>query len=269
MKKKRLWTTVIAAGTLAIGGLGIAVPATAAVTGNVAVSGSGTVSVTWSGGATAWDVQGNGDVINVCSAISTVCDNAQSGNIGYIKLTGGSTSITLTENTDINVRVNNAWTTRALGAGTYTIQMLKLTPNQPDAPVEGRFIVSIGGSSAGDGGASSTANASEPAEVSLALDLAASGASCKEGSAASGLVGTWLTLPAAGDCSSTTTPDAKLLGWATRADFPVALAQRQIDNGWGAYELFNDEGRMTTVFIPAGGATFVSAGNTLHPIWAS
>ena len=267
-KKKRLWTTAIAAATFAIGGLGIAGPATAAVTGNVAVSGSGTVSVTWSGGATAWTVQGDGDVINVCSAISTVCDSAQSGNIGYIKLTGGSTSITLTENTDINVKVNGVWTTRALGAGTYTIQMLKLTQNQPDAPVEGRFIVSVGGSSAGDGGASSTANASEPAEVSLSLDLAASGASCKDGSAASGLVGTWLALPSAGDCTSKAAPDAKLLGWATTADFPVEIAQRQVRNGWGAYEMFDNEGRMTAVFIPAGQATFVSGSNSLYPIWA-
>ena len=119
------------------------------------------------------------------------------------------------------------------------------------------------------GGTSSGAAASAPIEVSLALDLAASGASCTEGSVETGAIGAWLTLPGAQDCSSTTNPDAKLLGWATTVDFPVAIAQRQIDNGWGAYELFDDEGRWAAVFIPAGGAILVSASDTLHPIWAN
>ena len=126
-----------------------------------------------------------------------------------------------------------------------------------------------GGGGGGGGGTSSAAAASTPVEVSLSLDLAASGASCKEGSAASGLVGTWLALPSAGDCTSKTAPDAKLLGWATTADFPVEIAQRQVRNGWGAYEMFDNEGRMTAVFIPAGQATFVSGSNSLYPIWAS
>jgi hypothetical protein len=28
-----------------------------------------------------------------------------------------------------------------------------------------------------------------------------------------------------------------ILGWATYEEFPVDIAQRQIDNGWGAYEI--------------------------------
>lgn len=125
-----------------------------------------------------------------------------------------------------------------------------------------------GGSGGGGGGTSSAAAASAPVEVSLSLDLAASGASCTEGSAASGTTGSWLKLPGAGDCSSKTEPKATLLGWATTADFPVEIAQRQIRNGWGAYEMFDSEGRMTAVFIPAGQATFVSGPNSLHPVWA-
>ncbi|HEY7821877.1 MAG TPA: hypothetical protein VIG24_03530 [Acidimicrobiia bacterium] len=121
----------------------------------------------------------------------------------------------------------------------------------------------------GGGVTSSGAAASTPVEVSLSLDLASSGATCIEGSAATGVAGAWMTLPGADSCTSQTKPDANLLGWATTADFPVDVAQRQIDNGWGAYEMFNEEGRMTAVFIPAGQATFVSASNSLHPIWAS
>jgi len=36
-------------------------------------------------------------------------------------------------------------------------------------------------------------------------------------------------------------------------DFPQAIAQRQTENGWGAYEIFNANGALISVFIPAGG----------------
>lgn len=106
-----------------------------------------------------------------------------------------------------------------------------------------------------------------PVEVSLSLDLATSDASCTEGSAATGVAGAWLTLPGADDCSSVTNPDANLLGWSTSANFPVELAQSQVDKGWGAIDDTFDGVRM--IFIPAGQATFVSGPNSLHPIWAS
>lgn len=129
------------------------------------------------------------------------------------------------------------------------------------------FDVTGGSDSGGPSGTTSDAVASAPVEVSLSLDLAASGASCKEGSAATGLMGAWLYLPAAGDCSSTTKPNAKLLGWSTSANFPVQRAQSQVDNRWGAIDEVFDGVRM--IFIPAGQATFVSGANSLHPIWAS
>lgn len=88
-------------------------------------------------------------------------------------------------------------------------------------------------------------------------------------SSESGTSGTWLTLPGATDCSPPATkPNAKLLGWSTTPNFPVAIAQRQIANGWGAYETFNAEGRIASVFIPAGGATVFSGSNSLHAIWS-
>lgn len=82
--------------------------------------------------------------------------------------------------------------------------------------------------------------------------------------------GEWVALPSKDSCSaSDSSVQSVLLGWATRSDFPVDIAQRQVDNGWGAYETLDDDGRITGVFIPAGGETFVSAPGTLHAIWSS
>jgi hypothetical protein len=87
-------------------------------------------------------------------------------------------------------------------------------------------------------------------------------------SSQSGTGGTWVTLPGASDC---TAPEmrsgATLLGWATAPNFPIDIAKRQVDNGWGAYETFDDTGHITSVFIPAGGATLLSAQGNLYPIW--
>jgi YVTN family beta-propeller protein len=80
---------------------------------------------------------------------------------------------------------------------------------------------------------------------------------------------TWTELPASDACAaSEDNADAVLLGWATSVSFPIDIAQRQVDNGWGAYETFDGEGRLTGVFIPAGGATLISASGTLHAIWS-
>jgi len=81
-----------------------------------------------------------------------------------------------------------------------------------------------------------------------------------------GSLGSWITLPGSDDCSVTDEPDKKVLGWATIEDFPVGIAQRQVNNDWGAYESFDDDGQMTAVFIPAGGTTFLSDSNALYPV---
>jgi len=83
--------------------------------------------------------------------------------------------------------------------------------------------------------------------------------------------GSWVQVPSASDCtiSGRTTDSAPtLLGWATDPDFPLAIAQRQVDNGWGAYETKNEAGQLTGVFIPAGGYTAVTSDTNLHPIWS-
>lgn len=116
---------------------------------------------------------------------------------------------------------------------------------------------------------SRTASAvTQPVAAQLSLGAAAnSGFTCKDGSSVSGYVGQWLALPT--DCTLPARSNAKLLGWSTSADFPVAIAQRQVDQGWGAYELTNEAGQLTAVFIPAGHSALVSGGNTLHPIWSA
>jgi hypothetical protein len=83
-------------------------------------------------------------------------------------------------------------------------------------------------------------------------------------------LGTWTRLPSPEDCTPATSfPDAKLLGWATDLTFPIEIAQRQVNNGWGAYETFNNDGQLTGVFIPAGGYTLLSNDTNLYPIWSS
>lgn len=100
--------------------------------------------------------------------------------------------------------------------------------------------------------------ASTPTPVTLSLDISGSGD-----------VGQWLSLPAAADCTQPGKPDTRLLGWSTSPTFPVAIAQRQIDQQWGAYELTDGVGAVIAVFIPAGGATFVTGSNTLYPVWSA
>ena len=58
------------------------------------------------------------------------------------------------------------------------------------------------------------------------------------------------------------------LGVATSEDFPVAIAQRQVDNGWGAYEIYDADGRLASVFIPAGKWLHLTAVPRLHAIWS-
>lgn len=103
----------------------------------------------------------------------------------------------------------------------------------------------------------------------LSLALSASGATCTGGNP-TGYAGSWLTLPGSDQCSQsgpTAKPGAKLLGWSTSANFPVARAQAQIDKKWGVIDEEIDGVRM--IFIPGGMAVFVSGSNNLYPIWSA
>jgi len=86
---------------------------------------------------------------------------------------------------------------------------------------------------------------------------------------ASGVVGVWVDLPNLNECTSEVGRAGRsFLGWATTPDFPVAIAQRQVDNGWGAYEIFDSTGALSGVFIPRGSATLISAPAEIYPIWS-
>jgi len=117
----------------------------------------------------------------------------------------------------------------------------------------------------GGGSTSSPASAAPPIQLALRLP---DGTAC--GASAPLPRGAWAQLPTASACTSADAPSgSSLLGWATNADFPVDIAQRQVDNGWGAYETFNDDGQLTGVFIPAGGYTLVSNDTNLYPVFSS
>jgi len=85
--------------------------------------------------------------------------------------------------------------------------------------------------------------------------------------------GAWVRLPSASECSESpaarASGNSQLLGWATSADFPVDLAAEHAATSENALELTDDDGRLTAVFIPAGGWTHVTGANTLFPIWSS
>lgn len=107
-----------------------------------------------------------------------------------------------------------------------------------------------------------------PVLDTLSLAVAASGASCTGGNP-TGYSGSWLTLPSADQCSQsgpTAKPGAKLLGWSTSANFPIARAQAQVDKKWGVIDEEINGVRM--IFIPGGMATFVSGSNNLFPVWS-
>jgi len=255
LKKTRFWTSTIAAAATLAAGMVFASPASAAAfTVNLGTVCGSLLPIT------SLDVA-EGDTVTIT--------NSSAQGAAAMTLTASSGIDPAGDRTLGTTAPNNTltWTIAAgFSSGSITIS------SHPGGAGCGQTLtLTTGGGGGGGGGDSSggAAVAPAPVEVSLALDLAASGATCAEGSAATGVMGAWMTLPGADDCSSPTIPDARLLGWSTTADFPVEIAQRQIDNGWGAYEMFDDEGRLTAVFIPAGQATFVSASTSLHPLWAN
>lgn len=132
------------------------------------------------------------------------------------------------------------------------------------------FITFSGsGGGGGGGGSSSSDTSSAPVLETLTLQVSTSNTTCTGGSP-TGYSGSWLQLPAADACSQSgpnANPNAKLLGWATSAQFPVSVAQQIVDLKYGPIDAVIDGTRM--IFIPAGGWTFVSGSNNLFPIWSS
>lgn len=81
-------------------------------------------------------------------------------------------------------------------------------------------------------------------------------------------IGSWVTLPTPASPPATS-PNSTFLGWATYEGFPVEIAQRQVSNGWGAYEVFYDDGSLRGVFIPAGGSACIAAPAPMFPVWSA
>lgn len=112
----------------------------------------------------------------------------------------------------------------------------------------------------GSGG--TTASLTSLPTFALTFD-AGSGAQCEVASVL-GVVGSWVSLPTAAQC---TRANSVLLGWATTQDFPLEIARRQIENGWGAYQEQNASGAITSIFIPAGRSAAIAAPDRLYAVW--
>lgn len=167
----------------------------------------------------------------------------------------------------ISISVGNTNSSLPIVNGTYTVYFASFPASTtPFAP--GSFTIVVGGGGGGGGGGGASSSSSAPAPQTFELAFTPSDGTVCTRSSESGTGGTWISLPGASDCTPPATkPNAKLLGWATSPTFPVSIAKRQVDNGWGAYETFNADGQLTGVFIPAGGATFLSAAGNIYPIW--
>ena len=130
----------------------------------------------------------------------------------------------------------------------------------------GNRVMTSGSVASGGAGAGGGARA-VPQVVSVDLDLEA--AELPASLSQSATIGSWYQLPASADVVGVGENAGKtFLGVATREDFPVAIAQRQVDNGWGAYETYDANGRLASVFIPAGKHLHLTATPRLHAIWS-
>ncbi len=181
-----------------------------------------------------------------------------SNNTGSASTFPGGTNCSNMSGNDCPVLNGSSVTFTVTALGTLQVWQTSLS--------KGLITIAAGGGGSGgtSSGAASTTSLPPPV-YSLSIS---SGVTCTT-SALSAVSGVWVQLPKASECTVPgTRPGATLLGWSTVPDFPVAIAQRQVDRGWGAYELFAADGSMTGVFIPAGGYALVSGSTTLNPVWS-
>lgn len=255
--------TVAFAAALGLMSLIAAPSASAAVTGGAIQDlGNGTVRVTYDAGGHIVD-------LIICPAGTASCVFSariynMSTAVGSSAPLGASPAL-IQEGTTVRPRPDGS---TPLPAGNYVFSLVGTGGGSTFYPVVANVAVTIGsGGGGGGGGGSSSAAAATPQTFELSL-TPNDGTVCAK-SSESGSAGAWMALPGANDCKPPATkPNAKLLGWATTPNFPVAIAKRQVANGWGAYETFNADGQLTGVFIPAGGSTLVSAAGNLYAVWS-
>jgi len=207
----------------------------------------GTITNCYATGSVNGDTEGGLVAVNTGSVTNSFWDVDTSDQA----TSAGGTGKTTAELKTLNTFANAGWSITS-SCDAPTIWGLCSTTNDGYPYLTFR----TGSPAAGSNGQSQT--------ESLTLDND-SGVACAS-STVTGSRGQWVTMPGLDDCTVAGQADARVLGWATRANFPVDIARRQVDNGWGAYEWINDEGKVFGVFIPAGGATFLSNSNRLYPI---
>jgi hypothetical protein len=240
-------------------------------TGELTYTGDGNCVVRATAAATATFLQGTTDVTFIISSSNQSIIAAASptsinpGDTAALTDRGssGSGAITWALTSGVGVCTLSITTVTAIAPG---LCVLTVTIAADSTYESASSSVTITVATPDDDGETTTTPITPPQILELSLSPE-DGTVCSTSSKAA-TAGTWVTLPGTNDCTapaSRTNP--KLLGWATSPDFPIDIAQRQIDNGWGAYEIFNQAGKLTDVFIPAGGATFVSASGKLFAIW--
>jgi hypothetical protein len=252
----RLITGFLATAAITSAPLALAAPAYAVASGTLVQSSATTIQADYTG-VTA------GNVLFCPTSIAAASCTFSN----YTYLMGGFGASLPTSGTAFGVgasvyaRATTSLTT--LPSGTYNVQLSVANPGPPSTLATlSNAVVGSGGAPSGD---SSTAAVPAPTfEISL---TPTDGTTCVN-SSQSATGGTWLALPRANDCTPPASKaGATLLGWSTTPNFPIDIAQRQVNNGWGVYETFNSSGAITSVFIPAGRATFLSGTNTLYAIW--
>jgi hypothetical protein len=241
-------------------------------TGELTYTGDGNCVVRATAAATATFLEGTTDVTFTISSANQSITAAASptslapGATAALTHSGssGSGAITWALTSGVGVCTLSITTVTAIAPGLCVLTVTIAADSTYETASSSVTITVV--TPGGEGGMSSTPTAAPQIfELSLAPE---DGTVCSKSSEA-GTFGTWLALPGANDCTPPAIkPNAKLLGWATSPDFPVAIAKRQVDNGWGAYETFNDSGRLTGVFIPAGKAAFLSGPGKLYTIWS-
>jgi DNA-binding beta-propeller fold protein YncE len=162
--------------------------------------------------------------------------------------------------------------TDTVTVGTTPWWGVAFTPNSATAYVSNHLsdsvsVIATGLSASSGGGSAGGGGSAAPQVVSVDLDLEA--AELPASSSQSATIGSWYQLPVSADVVGVGENAGKtFLGVATREDFPVAIAQRQVDNGWGVYEIYDADGRLESVFIPAGKSLHLTATPRLHAIWS-
>ena len=224
----------------------------------------------------------------------TVTDGSNSGTFALSPSSLTATNITIDNQTtlDFGIRVIS---TRLLRNGQFpcqagcdvsagqseTFEISSQTPSNTQVEIRDvrtltRVVTLIvtytsgggGGGGGGDDSGSSAPASAAPAVVDVTLDQITSEVLRTWASTAT--VGSWQELPESSEIVGVDENAGKtFLGAATIPNFPVDIAQRQVDNGWGAYEIFNEDGDLTSVFIPAGQWMNINGPTRLYAIWGN